>query len=213
MLFGLFFHVPQLLPVRCTQQHSYCISKSTMKHMQEPVRKPDLPFELTTIIESACILVSWSNTQVPQLCSLLSVEQLLIFDDVVQSLWNIRLYDVCSPLWPSPSHIPMKPKGPIKKTKPLKTHPPYPREWRVLSTPTPSWCHVTFISNAHAKTPHYHYYCCYCDQGKGGRCPWGSLPPRQVWASSNPWSHIAKLEKMFPKVPSLFGWGVGTATS
>ena len=30
------FHVLQLLPIRCTQQNSCCISKSTMKNMQKP---------------------------------------------------------------------------------------------------------------------------------------------------------------------------------
>ena len=41
--------------------------------------------------------------------------------------------------------------------------------------------------------------------------PLGLAPSPAMWASPNPWSHIAKLETRFPKVP--LGWGVGTATA
>ena len=42
MLFGLFFYVLQLLPIRFTQQDSCCVGKFKMKHMQNPYWKSDL---------------------------------------------------------------------------------------------------------------------------------------------------------------------------
>ena len=43
VLFGSHFHVLQLLPIRFTQQVSCCISKSTMKRLQKPNWKSDIP--------------------------------------------------------------------------------------------------------------------------------------------------------------------------
>ena len=37
------FHVLQLLLIRFTQQNSCCIRKSSMKHLQKPDPKSDLP--------------------------------------------------------------------------------------------------------------------------------------------------------------------------
>jgi hypothetical protein len=53
-----------------------------------------------------------------QFCSLLSVEYILIFEDVVQSLSNMCLYDVCSLIFSD--HIPIKYRGPIKKMSYLR---------------------------------------------------------------------------------------------
>ena len=87
----ILFHVLHLVPIGFTRPDLCCISKSTMKHLQKSDCKLDLPWQ------SACLLThySWIHRS-SQLCSLLSVDQLLIFEHVVQSLLNMCLYNVCS---------------------------------------------------------------------------------------------------------------------
>ena len=58
----------------------------------------------------------------PNCVHYLSVEQSLIFEDVVQSLSNMCIYDVCSFIL-TKLHLPIKFKGPILKIDHLiKTH-------------------------------------------------------------------------------------------
>ena len=76
------FHVLQLLLIRCTQQNSYCISK----YMMNVIAKLEpLTSELRLSDVHVCWFLSWMHRS-SQLCSLLSVEYLSKFEDVVQSL-------------------------------------------------------------------------------------------------------------------------------
>ena len=75
------------------KQNLCCISKSTMKHWQ----KPDLPWFGYGYWK--CMFVGFLSEYIYRsspLCSVLSVEYLLVFEDVVQSLLNMCFYDVYS---------------------------------------------------------------------------------------------------------------------
>jgi hypothetical protein len=57
-----------------------------------------------------------TGLKISQLCPLLSVEQLIICDDIVQSLLNMCMCDVCSLI-----HISIKYRGMIKKMSHLRS--------------------------------------------------------------------------------------------
>ena len=86
------FHVLQLLLIRFTQQLAL-----DLQIYNETSVKIAPPLILLTVIGSACLWISSLDTysRSSQLCLLLSVESLWIFEDVVQSLLNMCLYDVC----------------------------------------------------------------------------------------------------------------------
>jgi hypothetical protein len=91
------FHVLQLLPIRFTQQNLCC--KSMMKHQQKPNWKSNPPPYLVLVMIwklHICWLLTWIHRS-SQLCSLWSAKLLImIFEDVVQSLLNVCIQDVCS---------------------------------------------------------------------------------------------------------------------
>ena len=90
------FHVPQLLPVRFTQQYSSYIIKSTMKRLQKPDWKSVLL--LSSYGYRKCMFVDFLIGYIgpPNCVHYLSVQYLLIFEDVVDSPLNMCLSGVCS---------------------------------------------------------------------------------------------------------------------
>ena len=79
-------HVLQLEPIEFTKKNLCCISKSTTKHSQKPEWKSHLPlFNLWVLEMHACWFLGWIYKS-SQLRSPLSVNKLIIFEDIVQSL-------------------------------------------------------------------------------------------------------------------------------
>ena len=95
---------PNLLHFSCSPifaDHIYrtklvCISKSTMKHLQKSVWILDLPW-FSYGYQKCMVVDFWIRyIRSSHMCSLLNVEWLLIYEDVVQSLLNMCVYDVWS---------------------------------------------------------------------------------------------------------------------
>ena len=95
-------HVLQLLPVRFTQQYLCCTNKSMLKHLQKLDWKPVLP--LSSYGYRKCMFVDFIIGYIspPDCVHYSSVEQLLIFENILQSLLNLCLYDVCSRILTEP---------------------------------------------------------------------------------------------------------------
>lgn len=97
-----------------------CISRYAMKHVQKLDCTSDLPF--CNYGYHRCVLgwfLCWTHRLFSQLCGwLLSVDLVLLFEDMVQSILNMCVLWclLCDPLRSSSNHISIEFISPIKKT-------------------------------------------------------------------------------------------------
>ena len=108
------FHVLQLLAIRCTQQKSCCISRSTMRHMLQPY----LPW--FSYGYHRCILVDLLTIYIDPPHRVYIVEYRAIINMSRRSLISLNrtwvLMMMLFALWSSPNCIPIKCRGPMKET-------------------------------------------------------------------------------------------------
>lgn len=106
---GLFFMFSNIYPLRFPQQNLCCISNSTLKRPSKSYWNRNVA-NLVTIIKkrTICWLLDWIQTS-SLLCSLLSVEQLVMFEDVVQTCVFLAFA-----IWSSLDHVPINHRGLIK---------------------------------------------------------------------------------------------------
>ena len=121
VLFGSFFMFSMFFQSNCTTKLC-CVDKSTMKHLQKPNWQLDLRLFSYRLLEvHVCWFLNWIHSSY-QLCSLLSVEWLLIFEDPTQSFLNMCLYNAYS-LILIEQHTHQI--GAQLRNQPLETHLPY----------------------------------------------------------------------------------------
>ena len=103
------FHVLQLLSITFPQQRSWLLANLWRNICKDRVENQNSLYFSNGYQKRMFVdFVEWKHRS-SQLCLLLSVEWLLILEDIVQSFLNMCLYDVCSLILTD--HILLKSKG------------------------------------------------------------------------------------------------------